>query len=108
MAMLIMTVGLLGLLQSVSTAYEHTLRNRLREEAVAVAEEQMSNLVNTQDCAPTTTVRVIGGVDKRFTVIKEAKPLGEQSGSLRLKVAVHWGFKNLTSAHELYRYKTVR
>ena len=105
MAMLIMTVGLLGLLRSVSAAYEHTLRNRLREEAVAVAEEQMNNLITTLDCAAATTVRVIGGVDKSFTVIKKAEPIGEESGSLRLKVVVHWGFKNQTSAHELYRFK---
>lgn len=42
MAMLIMTVGLLGLLQSLQIAYQHNTRNRMRDEGILMAEEQMN------------------------------------------------------------------
>ena len=38
MAMLVMAVGLLGLLQSVNLAYQQGTKNRLRSEAVQLAE----------------------------------------------------------------------
>ncbi len=105
MAMLIMTVGLLGLLQSVGVAYEHNIRNRLREEAVLIAEEKMNDLRNNGGFNPVTTVtRVIGGVGKVFVVNKESLQMG--TDSYRLKVAVRWTFKNVTALkHEIYTVK---
>jgi type IV pilus assembly protein PilV len=110
MAMLIMTVGLLGLLQSVNVAYEHNLRNRLREEAVMIAEEKMNDLRLYPSMYPsftplTTATRTVCGATRNFTIIKEASPMGGSNGSNRLKVAVHWGFKNHTSSHEIYSVK---
>jgi type IV pilus assembly protein PilV len=108
MAMLIMTVGLLGLLQSVNVAYEHNVRNRLREEAVLIGEEKMNDfrLYPSLYAAfnPITTVdRAIGGMRKKFTVTKDCQPIGGNSNQLR--VSVRWAFKNATTAHEIYTIK---
>lgn len=99
MAMLIMTVGLLGLLQSVNVAYEHNLRNKLREEAVLIAEEKMND---PSFPSVTTVSRVIVGASKKFIVTKDALKIGDSN---RLKVTVRWGFKNVSSIHEIYSIK---
>lgn len=107
MAMLIMTVGLLGLLQSVNVAYEHSLRNKLREEAVSLAEEQL-NYMRTkaeklEEPETLTVTRPIGGVSKDFTVTRGNDDIG--ANSLRLKVAVEWRYKNDLKTHEIYTIK---
>ena len=110
-AMLIMTVGLLGLLQSVMMAYEHNTRNKLREEALLVGEEQMNGLrgrvqdtINPPPFLTTTTaVKLILGVNKKFSVIREYQPMGTAN---RLKVTVHWSFKNVSSTHVTYTLKS--
>jgi type IV pilus assembly protein PilV len=108
MAMLVMTVGLLGLLQSINVAYEHNLRNKLREEALLVGEEQMNVLrrsslpSGTRFQNVTTVVREISGSDKKFSVIRESQPM---SSTQRLKVTVVWSFKNVSTAHTIYTLK---
>lgn len=103
--MLIMTVGLLGLLQSVNVAYLHSSRNKLREEAVMVAEEQLNYMrINDAALKPVTTVtNVIGGVKKQFNVTREYQQIGERSN--RLKVAVRWSYRNVSTTHEIYTIK---
>ena len=104
MAMLVLTVGLLGLLQSVSIAYEHNLRNRLREEAVGLAEEHLHAMLRHGTLNPVTTAtRVIGGVNKQFVVVRRAEAAGGDSE--KLTVAVSWGFKNISTTHEIYTIK---
>lgn len=107
MAMLVLTVGLLGLLQSVSISYEHNLRNRLREEAVGLAEEQLNTMLSHGTLTPVTTARrVIGGVDKQFVVTRISEDAGGAGGdSDKLTVAVSWGFKNISTTHEIYTIK---
>ena len=108
MAMLIMTVGLLGLLQSVNVAYEHATRKKLRDEALLVGEEQMNLLkrMNFDSSTPyrnvTSPNRMIGGVAKRFTVTRECLALGNTN---RLRVTVGWSFRNLSSSHSIYTLK---
>lgn len=109
MAMLIMTVGLLGLLQSVNVAYEHNSRNRLRDEAMQVGEEQMnvfrSRVNSTPAFTPVTTVpRGIGGVTRSFTVTRQSDATGEHSK--RLRVAIGWTFKGVSTGHVIYSMKS--
>lgn len=106
MAMLILTVGLLGLLQSVQVAYEHTARNRIREAAVLLADQEMNHFRRHPKLSSISTARsVVGGVPRQFTVIRESQRLGDSD---RLRVAVHWGFKHMTTEHEIYTLKTRR
>jgi type IV pilus assembly protein PilV len=114
MAMLVMTVGLLGLLQSINVAYEHNLRNKLREEALLVGEQQMILLRRKMDASETnknslyqnvtTVVRGIAGVNKKFIVTLESQPM---SSTQRLKVAVAWSFKNVSTTHVIYTLKNI-
>jgi len=110
MALLIMTVGLLGLLQSVNVAYEHNTRNRLRDEALLVGEQQMNKFrimtANSNVNYSSTGVidRVIAGMPKKFSVTRENLIMG---GTRRLKVRVSWSFKNVSTSHALYTLKNL-
>ena len=107
-AMLIMSVGLFGLLQSVNVAYEHNARNRLREEAVQVAEEQMNELRARQfddiSASRLSTVnRAIAGGFRNFSVALLSQTLG--GNSKKITVTVSWTFKRLRSEHAIYTMK---
>lgn len=105
MAMLIMSVGLLGLLQSVNLAYDYRLRSRLREEALVVAEERMNEWrvmpfdnVTARDSVAVT--RNVGGGGKSFTVSRQCEQFAP--GSRRLAVAVRWEYRNESCEHEIF------
>ena len=107
MAMLIMTVGLLGLLQSVNIALEHKNRTRLREEALVIAEEQMNDWrikdfdkIDNED--PPKVERSIGGSPKYFAVSKRVTPMGDTK---KLRVAVSWEYKQVINEHEIFTVK---
>lgn len=107
MAMLIMTVGLLGLLQSVNIAFEHKTRNRLRDEALVIAEEQMNDWrikefkdINDEDIPKLE--RLIGGNPKHFAVSKRVTEMGNTK---KLRVAVTWEYKQVINEHEIFTVK---
>jgi type IV pilus assembly protein PilV len=106
MSMLILTVGLLGLLQSIQIAYQHHARNRMRDEAVLLAEGQLASFRSSTSSLPLTVwteKRSISGLDKKFTVTRRSEPVG---GDIqRLTVAVRWGFGNTSTTHEIYTLK---
>lgn len=104
MALLILTVGLLGLLQSVNIAYEHNLRKKMRDEAVVIAEEQLNLMrLNPVLNSFTTANNAISGAVKPFRVSRISERIG--GSSRKLTVTVRWSFKNLTSVHEIYTIK---
>ena len=110
MAMLIMSVGLFGLLQSVSVAYEHNARNRLREEAVQVAEEQMNEMRgrlfdNISVNRVQTLTRSIAGGFRNFSVNWQAQTMPLGGNTKKLTVTVGWTFKRLKFVHEIYTMK---
>lgn len=111
MAMLVMTVGLLGLLQSVQAAYRQTVEDRVRDEAVRLAEEQMhrwrwlpydSFSGNSQ-----TVARTIGGGTRTFQVTRESLEMGASGGrpARKLQVSVTWNIGGRTIRHEIYSLK---
>jgi type IV pilus assembly protein PilV len=109
MALLVLTVGLLGLLQSVNVAYEHNVRNRLREAATLVAEEQMNAFRRMTSSSGSyanrmTVSRIVSGVGKTFTVTRESRPMQD---TRRLRVTVGWGFKNQSTTHTIYTLKKI-
>jgi type IV pilus assembly protein PilV len=119
MAMLIMTVGLLGLLQSLQIAYQHNTRNRMREEGILVAEEQMNRFRQMAYGTVTATNGVTqvdrgimaGGRRDLFTVIRNAQEVGagdpaKHTDSKKLTVTVQWSFRHVTSTHVLYSMKS--
>ena len=112
MAMLIMTVGLLGLLQSVSVAYRQSLADRLRQEAVLVAEEHMHDwqrleFKNVTASGRSTVDRNMAGSTRQFTVEREQREMGSSvKTSRRLRVAVRWDIRGQAVSHEIFAVKT--
>jgi len=106
MAMLIMTVGLLGLLQSMQVAYQHSARNKLREEAVLLADAQMNQFrsLSFDSITANGVFQVISSGGRRFGVIRKNSLMG---GDIKkLTVSVTWNFHNVTSLHEIYSLKS--
>jgi type IV pilus assembly protein PilV len=111
MAMLIMTVGLFGLLQSVNVAYEHLARNKLREEAVQLAEEQLNGFrvrpfdQITARNAGAIFARPVAGAFRNFSVTRRSQAIPAGGSSKKLSVSVGWRFKNLKTEHVIYTMK---
>lgn len=118
MAMLIMTVGLLGLLQSVGVAFQQSLRDRLRDEAVLLAEERMHDWrrlsfdrVTASGVKSASASRMIAGNSCSFTVTREIEPMGSATlakPTKRLAVGVSWTIKRQIYSHEIYTLKVRR
>ena len=110
-AMLIMSVGLFGLLQSVSVAYEHNARNKLREEAVQIAEEHLNQMrARPYDNISITRVwwvqRPIGRGFNNFSVTWQSEEIGGViKNSKKLTVDVIYRFKNVRKEHVIYTMK---
>jgi type IV pilus assembly protein PilV len=106
MAMLIMTVGLLGMLQAVNVAYQHNSRNKLREEALLVGEEQINDFRSRKYDAITTTVtRVVTRGNRSFSVTREATENASRS-SKKIKVAIGYSFHNVSTVQVLYTMRS--
>ena len=104
-AILIMMVGLLGLLQTVNTSLSHNLANQLRNEAVAVADRQMSlemakgfDLVSTTAMSTYVSRPVLTGF-RNFSVIRSGTSL---SNSKQVNFEVRWSYKGVPYSHQVY------
>ncbi len=103
-AILILTVGLLGLLQAVNIAIEHNLKNRLRDTGVMIGERQINGLIKMpfDDAITnryTTVTAVSGAIHKPYRVERTKENI--TSDSKRYRVNVQWTFKNVTTNHEV-------
>jgi type IV pilus assembly protein PilV len=126
MAMLIMTVGLLGLLQSIQVAYRHNAKNKMRERAVVLADDNLrsfSQLPFEKITARNVQQRYFisdyvlqnnaTSSKGNFVVIRDCQPLGTDSidckntdgNSKMLTVTVASVFRNATTKHVIYTVK---
>jgi type IV pilus assembly protein PilV len=106
MAMLIMTVGLLGMLQAVNVAYQHNSRNRMREEALLVGEAQINDYRSRKyDAITTAAPSVVIRGNKNFTVTREATENASRS-SKKIMVAIGYSFHNVSTVQVLYTMKS--
>jgi Tfp pilus assembly protein PilV len=118
-AMLITTVGLLGLLQALSLAGEQNMRNQMRDEVVQVAEQQMSNFMarrfsdistsaSNPYVYPTQQIASkLRGSDKTYTLTRSVNAItnnnpSDTSQTRELIVKVHYKFKNISANHEVH------
>jgi type IV pilus assembly protein PilV len=111
MAMLIMTVGLLGLLQSVNVAYQHSLKDRLRKEATLLTEVKMHDwcrlpFKDISSSAPKDEAKVVAGVPWHYRVSREMQPVG--TGTKKLRVGMTWTIKGAYNSHEIFALRTRR
>lgn len=105
-AVLIMMIGLLGLLQSINVALSHDMRNKLRDEAVILAEEQLNKFRMYSTGLATGTyvgdaARNIKGVDKIFRVTKDWATVSSTDAARKLTVTVNWSYKNVSASHSI-------
>jgi type IV pilus assembly protein PilV len=104
-ALVIMTVGLLGILQTANVALLHTLSNQLRNDAIIVADEQMVlemtkpfDLISAS--ASTQVVqRTVYNALKNFTVIKTVTNVTARTKSIAL--VVQWTNKGENFSHTI-------
>ncbi|WP_239026795.1 type IV pilus modification PilV family protein [Geomonas oryzisoli] len=115
MAMLVMTVGLLGLLQSVNVAYQQNLKDQLRKEAVQVAEARMHDWCREPfdriTSAGTATIyesheKVVGGTRWQYEVSRKLQPVG--TATKKLCVGVIWSIRGTKNSHEIFVLRTRR
>ncbi|MBK5276680.1 MAG: prepilin-type N-terminal cleavage/methylation domain-containing protein [Desulfuromonadales bacterium] len=106
-SVVILSVGLLGLLQAVNLAISSNLTNTMRNEATVVADEQLSTriaAISTSDAAPFTASpanlnvsRKIYNGFKNYSVARAETVTG--NNSMEINVTVSWVHKNSRYTH---------
>jgi len=108
-AVLILTVGLLGLLQTVNYAISHNMTNQLRQEAIMLADERM-NLQKSKPFALISTTpapyqrldmaqRTINKGFHNYSVATNNADLTGQSKHIDIRVT--WKYKGVNYNHSI-------
>ncbi len=102
-AIVITMVGLLALLQSVNIALNHNLQNQLRNEAVALADQQMARElakgfenVSTSNKNTNESRQILNGF-KDFSVVRTGLPY---QNSKEVHYNVNWDYKGVRYTHD--------
>lgn len=109
-AMLILTVGLLGLLQVSIVASEQNIRNAMRTEAVQIADERLlSRQVMPFDnvtggLKSEQIASRLRGFTMNYTVERNQSDLS--TDSKQLIVTVRWNYKSNAYSHEVRSVRT--
>ena len=105
-AMLIMSIGLMALLDGVTNFIRINMENQMRNEAMRIGEAALETLRNSdfsQVQAGTVTItspetRRVRNLDISYTITWT--PTAISSSSVAVQVAVTWVFKNITHRHD--------
>ena len=113
MAMLVLTVGLLGLLQSLQLGYRQNLRDRVRNEAVQLAEEQMHDrrrgTFDEIGDFQTEISKKVGGGEVPFEVAGVVDKMGSTARpAKKLRVTVSWTVHGERFNHEIFTVRARR
>jgi len=102
-AVVIMAVGLLALLRVAIMSIDTNMTNSLRDEAVRIAEEQISTLRQTKydnltgqsnwPTTPTPITRKLRSADRTFYVATWVRDLDATPSAKIVSVAVGWDYK---------------
>jgi len=102
-SLVILSVGMLGLLQAVTSAINHNMGTQLRDEAVRLADERMAvEKSKVFDAISTTTkldnvpVTIVNGF-KNYSVVKNASSISSSTKSVQLVVS--WRYKGSRFEH---------
>jgi type IV pilus assembly protein PilV len=102
-AIAILIISMLGVLNTMVVAIDHNLSNILRDEAVSIAQQQMSELRNqafdSLSNGSTSVTRNFRKLTKTFTVQWTASSLS--TNSIAMQVVVSWTFKGLGHQHSI-------
>lgn len=103
-AILIMMVGVLGLLSTMSVAMKHNIENQRREEVIRVAEEIMNGMrsqpFDTVFNPITTVTSQLRSSPVTYGVIRH-KTSVSTGVTDRYQVDVRWAYKNYSALHTI-------
>ncbi len=105
-AMLVMSIGLMAMLDGLTNYIRINMENQMRHEAMRIAESTLETLRNTQFSqisAGTVTItspetRRIRNFDVSYTI--SWTPTAISTSSIAVQVAVTWTHKNITHRHD--------
>ena len=105
-SIVILMVGLLGMFQAINLALDKNLENQLRQEAIAVAEQQLNNLKgrsfsnitgNTSSFVPVAS----GSVFKNISVQRQINDLATtDSKTKQISIRVWWNYRGRPYEHQ--------
>ena len=105
-AIVILMVGLLGLLQTVNVALNHSLQNDLRNSAVAVADEEMAKTLavgydNISSGTPKNVERKVLQAFKNYSVSRLVTQISSGAGAStrQVDIAVSWNHRGARYNH---------
>lgn len=108
-AIVILMVGLLGLLQTVNYAIHFNMGNQLRQEALLLADEQMTlekaKPFDSISTSPSPRVRVtpvprmVNGAFRSYSVVKTNSDVTSQTKSIDLQVS--WRYQRTRFVHSI-------
>lgn len=109
-AVMIIMVGMIGLLETISISMQHNMKNQFRNEAIHIGERYMAELKGKpfgKYSAPYTPMNVpsrIRGINKTYRVERTHLALANDASgptSEQLSVTVKWYFKNQSSLNQV-------
>jgi type IV pilus assembly protein PilV len=118
-AILILTIGMLGLLETMNVSIQHNLKNQYREEAIRIGARYMtelrgksftatfnaySSISKSQSYATQHVPSTLRGSNKVFTVERYTSDLASDADgptSEQLNVTVKWAFRNQSSVNRI-------
>lgn len=107
-AMVILTIGLLGLLQAVNLSINHNMQNEIRNIAVTIADEMMldqkkQGFEALDDGTTETTVeRLVVKTKKIFDVETDVLQVSKVADSSKqIKITVKWDYKQNSYSHSI-------
>lgn len=108
-SVVILTIGLLGLLQTINFAISTNMTNKMRNEATILADEKLSvrmAQLSSTDAAPFATYSASESVSRKifngtkiFAVKTRQLPISPISNSVEVNVTVNWSHKNTAYSH---------
>lgn len=109
-AMIIVSVGMFGVLQSINVSLQYNLKNELRNEGVRIGEKYMTELRGTTfdtispSYTPVTETGKVRGGSKDFVVERSSQVLAyvdTQPSAKQLTVTVKWAYRNVTTLNRV-------
>jgi type IV pilus assembly protein PilV len=104
-AMLIMTIGLMALIQTLGNAIAHNFSNKLRNDAVMIADRAM--MINRS--MPFDAISSANDIDRvpfalgfvNYSVVKNVTKFGSFSSSKNVRLTVSWQDRRVRKQHSL-------
>jgi len=102
-ASIILTIGMLGILQTITFSMQQNLNNFSREESARIAEQRMNELRNSSFISLTsgssTVTRSFKKFAKNFNVVWTVTSL--TTNSVAIQVMVSWTIRGKTYSHSI-------